>query len=92
MTVTVPFTAAQEPERAQEAAPVGASVLNEDFSDVPLSDQIACIKREIAMRERVYPGWIERGRMKPVQAALEIRRMRAVLKRLLVAERAEGLL
>jgi hypothetical protein len=69
-----------------------ASVLTEDFSDVALADEIAAVKREIAMRERVYPGWIQRGKMTEVKAAREIRVMRAVLKRLLTAEQAGRLL
>lgn len=64
------------------------SVLDLDLSEVSLADEIACAKRELAMRERVYPGWVERGRMKPEEAARELRRM----KRLLLAEQAGRLL
>lgn len=44
-----------------------------------INAQIACVKREIAMRERVYPKWIDAGRMKPEMAAREIDTMRGVL-------------
>lgn len=40
---------------------------------------LACVKREIKMRERVYPGWIAHGRMKQRSADTELETMRAVL-------------
>lgn len=49
---------------------------------VPLSDMIACVEREIAMRERVYPRWVESGRMTQDKADWELRVMRAVLVKL----------
>ena len=47
-----------------------------------LAEEIACVKREIAMRERVYPKWVVSGRMKPAKAAHELAVMGAVLARL----------
>ncbi len=47
-----------------------------------LPEQIACIKREIAMRERNYPKWVAAGRMKQAEADRELDRMRAVLNSL----------
>lgn len=44
-----------------------------------LQDQIACVEREIAMRERVYPHWVRGGRLKQDKADREIETMRAVL-------------
>lgn len=41
--------------------------------------QIACVKREIAMRKNVYPKWVMSGRMKPEAADHEIHCMTAVL-------------
>lgn len=49
------------------------------MSATPLTDQIACVKREIAMRERVYPRWVAAGKMKQEKADAEIAAMRAVL-------------
>ncbi|WP_291990909.1 hypothetical protein [Luteitalea sp.] len=46
---------------------------------VTLDEQIKCVKREIAMRERVYPQWVRAGRMHQDEADTELRRMRAVL-------------
>jgi hypothetical protein len=55
-----------EAEAREEAAPV-----------VLLVDQIKALRREIALRERVYPKWIGSGRMKKPQADAEIAAMKA---------------
>ena len=52
-----------------------------------IAQQISCVKREIAMRERVYPKWVESGRMKLDMAEREIATMTAVLRSL---EEIEG--
>lgn len=44
-----------------------------------LREQIACVKREIAIRERVYPKWIESKRITADQCRNEIECMKAVL-------------
>jgi hypothetical protein len=49
---------------------------------ITLADEIACIRRELAMRRRVYPNWVKTGRMKPAEADTELARMQAVLTRL----------
>lgn len=72
--------------------PAAPSVLGEDLSDVTMADEIACVRRELAMRERAYPKWVSGGRMKQAEADRELRRMRAVLKRLLLAELAGRLI
>ncbi len=46
---------------------------------VSIELQIACVKREIRLRERVYPRWIASGRMTQAKADHEIASMRAVL-------------
>lgn len=66
--------------------------LTEDFSDVSTADMVQAVKREIAMRENVYPKWVASGRMKAATAEAEIRRMRAVLQVLLQRQRAEALI
>lgn len=60
-----------------------SSVLDEDLSDVTHEQMISAVKRELAMRDRVYPQWVANGRMKQDEADRERRRMRAVLKLLL---------
>jgi hypothetical protein len=56
------------------------------FGDLPvvvsLRDQVACVEREIALRERLYPRWVSDGRMTPGKADSEIAGMRAVLETL----------
>lgn len=44
-----------------------------------LDKQITCVRREIAMRERVYPKWVSVGRMTEETAAHELTTMKAVL-------------
>jgi hypothetical protein len=46
---------------------------------VPIQHQIACVKREIAMRRRVYPRWVEQGRTTQALADDQIAMMEAVL-------------
>lgn len=43
-----------------------------------LDEQITCVEREIAMRERVYPAWVRNGRMTQQKADREVETMRAV--------------
>jgi hypothetical protein len=54
-----------------------------------LQDQIASARREIAMRERVYPAWIRKGSMKEHVAAHELECMRQILDTLLRIEAGE---
>jgi GH15 family glucan-1,4-alpha-glucosidase len=44
-----------------------------------LTDQIASARRELSMRRRVYPSWIERKRMTQTQADHEIACMEAII-------------
>ena len=50
-----------------------------DLFPVSLPEQVACVKREIAMRERAYPRFVDRGTMPQKKADREIAMMRAVL-------------
>ena len=49
---------------------------------IPLSNQIACVEREIGLRLRVYPRWVESEKMKQEKADSEIATMKAVLETL----------
>lgn len=49
------------------------------MANIPLPDQIDCVKREISMRERVYPKWVQARRLSQEQMDRELGRMRAVL-------------
>lgn len=46
---------------------------------IGLPEQVACIQREIAMRERAYPRFVHKGTMTQAKADKEIAAMRAVL-------------
>lgn len=50
---------------------------------VPLDLQIASVRREIGMRERVYPRQVAAKKMKQDTADYELRTMKAVLETLL---------
>lgn len=43
------------------------------------ADKIACLTREVAMRERVYPRWIEKGNMTQEKADHELAVMKDIL-------------
>lgn len=49
-------------------------------NEITYTDQIACVARELAMRERVYPKFVASGRMTDDKAARELACMRAVLE------------
>ncbi len=46
---------------------------------VSMTEQIKCVKREISMRERVYPRFVKKGKMTQDEADREIAAMKAVL-------------
>lgn len=59
-------------------------------SNITIDDMIKCVEREIGMRMRVYPRWIEQHKMSIEKADLEIRTMQAVLDRLKKLREAEN--
>lgn len=42
------------------------------------ADKLACIRREIGMRKRVYPRWVAGGKMTQAKADAEISLMEAI--------------
>ena len=44
---------------------------------ITITEQLACLDREIAMRERVYPRWVSAGKMTQAKVDHEMRAMRA---------------
>lgn len=59
---------------------------------IPLERQIACVRREVCMRRKVYPRWISTDRMTQVQADREITVMeaaQATLEQLLAERKAQ---
>lgn len=53
-----------------------------DLFPVSREEMIAEVKREIAMRKRVYPLWVADGKLKQDRAARQIKIMEAVLQTL----------
>jgi transcription elongation GreA/GreB family factor len=54
---------------------------------IPLNEQIAEVEREIRMRARVYPDWIEKKRLKPETAETKLAALRAAQSTLMWLER-----
>lgn len=56
---------------------------------VPLETQIACAKRELAMRKRNYPTWVSAKRMNLFKAQDEIAWMTAIVETLEELQRSK---
>lgn len=50
-----------------------------DNERLPIDLQIQCVQREISLRERVYPRFVERRTMTQERADYELKAMRDVL-------------
>ena len=59
------------------------------MTPITLSEQVAEVRREIAMRQAVYPGLVERKKLAPARADRQLAVMRAVLEKLLQLEHGE---
>lgn len=59
------------------------------MSERTLSQQIAELKRELALRERVYPSFVARQKMTQGEADEHMIRMKAALHTLLKIEEGE---
>lgn len=57
---------------------------------VSLKDQIACARRELAIRENVYPRRVQRGDMTEVGMKKELAAMSAIIDTLEALERGEN--
>jgi hypothetical protein len=77
------------PDLFQEPAAPQPKTDPSNEGPVTLDQMIACVAREVKLREIAYPGFIKRGTMKPQEARREHRRMAAVLE-LLKAHRESG--
>lgn len=49
---------------------------------VPIADQIKELEREMGMRRRMYPQWVERGTLTKEKATKQLDAMGAALKTL----------
>lgn len=61
------------------------------MAEITIDEQIACVRRELAMRQRVYPKWVAGGKMKQPDADKELERMQAVHDTLSDVKRGMGL-
>lgn len=46
---------------------------------ITTAEKLACVKRELALRQNVYPRWVEQNRMNAGKAAREIAVMQAIV-------------
>ncbi len=58
----------------------GKGIVSTQLFEVSLLEKIACLKREIGYRERVYAGLVARNLMSPEHSARELEIMRAILR------------
>jgi hypothetical protein len=66
--------------------------VTEPAAIVPLAVQVACVKREVALRERAYPRWVANGKMAQQKADQELAAMRAVSQTIARLQNEERLL
>ncbi len=59
---------------------------------LPIDDLVECVNRELKLRKRVYPRWIDDGRMTQKKSDHEIRCMAAILALLQREQQKEQLL
>ena len=50
-----------------------------EWHEINLNDLLGCCRRELAVRQRVYPKWVAKGTMKQDKADQEIELMRTVV-------------
>jgi hypothetical protein len=55
-----------------------------------LAEQAAEVRREVALRERVYPLWVRKGDLSQHRADKQLAAMRAALKTLETLEKQEA--
>jgi hypothetical protein len=65
------------------ASPSSMSIPPKTPSSIPLAEQIKEVRREIELRERLYPQWVSVGTLSSIDAEERFNRMRAVLETLL---------
>lgn len=49
------------------------------WRDVDLSPLLACARRELELRQRVYPKWVAKGSMSEAKAAKELELQREIV-------------
>lgn len=59
---------------------------------ITTADKLACAERELAMRLRVYPRWVEEGKMSADKAKREVACMAAIARDYIAFAKKERLL
>ena len=49
-----------------------------EWHEIDLNDLLGCCRRELALRQRVYPKWVDKGTMTDKKAEKEIELMRSL--------------
>lgn len=62
------------------------------MTEITRSEMRECAERELKLRQRVYPRWIETNRISPAKATHELAVMEAIVKHLREYEAAGRLL
>ena len=57
--------------------------------DIALTEQMAEVQREIALRKACYPAWVKKGTLDAADAKRQIAVMQAVLKTLTLVDFAQ---
>lgn len=55
---------------------------------ITIEQQIACLRRELALRQRNYPRWVSDGRMKQAEADHQLAAMQAAHDSLMTIKEA----
>lgn len=61
-----------------------------NLPSITIDDMLACVRREIGMRKRVYPRWVEQSKMTAASADREIEVMEAVHTHLLAEKERQN--
>lgn len=56
------------------------------MTNITFEDMIKCVEREIGMRKKVYPRWVEAKKISQEKADFEIKCMTAFLDQLKIAK------
>lgn len=72
--------------RMQELRPSGRTAMVRisdpamEWHELDLNELLGCARRELEMRQRVYPKWIEKGTLSEKKAERELALMRQVVE------------
>lgn len=59
---------------------------------ITVAEQLKCVEREIGFRKRVYPKWVEAGKMAKIKAEHEIKVMESIKQTLILMPQDQAFL